>query len=290
MGEIYDFSNKTLWELEDLMERLSDEYDDLEDQLLDLEDFAPDKDDKKEYALWQEEYTTLEKRMAEIEKMVSPLRVQQMEVKEALKKQSTIAYKQSNYISNMSTYPMYREASTKYYKSGQEMFADMLVDLKSAKEFIFLEFFIMQPGIMFDSIIDILEEKVKEGVQIRLIYDDFGCLKTLPTKYYKVLQAKGIHCACFNPFRPFLSIIMNNRDHRKILVIDGKIAYTGGVNLADEYINKVERFGYWKDAGVRITGKAVWSFTTMFLEMWNFITKSSEDFTRFMTSSEEKKI
>lgn len=225
-------------------------------------------------------------RMAEIEKMVSPLRIEQESVKEELKKSSTVAHKQSNYISNIASYPVYREDTTKYYKVGQEMFADMLEDLKNARDFIFLEFFIMQPGIMFDSIVDILEQKTKEGVQVRLIYDDLGCIKTLPPKYYKILQKKGIHCACFNPFRPFLSIIMNNRDHRKILVIDGKIAYTGGVNLADEYINEIERFGYWKDAGVRITGEAVWSFTTMFLEMWSFITKSSEDYTRFLVEGE----
>lgn len=223
-------------------------------------------------------------RMAEIQKMVSPLRIQQENVKEELRKQNSVAYKQSNYIFNTAEYPVYREDTTRYYKIGQEMFADMLADLKNAEEFIFLEFFIMQPGIMFDSIVDVLEQKAKEGVQVRLIYDDLGCVNTLPSKYYKVLQSKGIHCACFNPFRPFMSIIMNNRDHRKILVIDGKIAYTGGVNLADEYINEIKRFGYWKDAGVRITGDAVWSFTTMFLEMWNFITKSSEDYTRFNAS------
>ncbi len=225
-------------------------------------------------------------RMDEMQKMIAPLRIQKEEVRDELKRQSSIAYKQSNYILRMAEYPVYKEDTTRYYKVGQEMFADMLEDLKNAKEFIFLEFFIMQPGIMFDSIVEILEQKAKEGVQVRLIYDDLGCVNTLPTRYYKVLQAKGIHCACFNPFRPFMSIIMNNRDHRKILVIDGKIAYTGGVNLADEYINEIERFGYWKDAGVRITGEAVWSFTTMFLEMWNFITKSSEDYTKFSSPAE----
>jgi cardiolipin synthase len=134
---------------------------------------------------------------------------------------------------------------------------------------------------MFDAIVDRLEQKAKEGVHIRLIYDGVGSISTLPPKYYKTLQAKGIHCACFNPFRPFLSIIMNNRDHRKILVIDGRIAYTGGINLADEYINAIKKYGYWKDTAVRITGEAVWSFTTMFLEMWNYIVRGTEDYTRF---------
>jgi cardiolipin synthase len=223
-------------------------------------------------------------RMSEIENMISPLRIQSEEVKGEIKASSSVAFKQSNYILNKAYYPVYREDTSRYYKSGQDMFADMLNDLKNAREFIFLEFFIMEQGIMFDSIVDILEQKAKEVVQIRLIYDDLGCIKNFPPKYYKVLQKKGIHCACFNPFRPFLSIIMNNRDHRKILVIDGKIAYTGGVNLADEYINKVERFGYWKDAGVRLTGDCVWSFTTMFLEMWSFITRGKEDYTRFLVT------
>lgn len=226
-------------------------------------------------------------RMAEVERMISPLRIQDEHIKEQLKSISKTAYKQSNYISQTASYPVYHEETTKYYSSGQEMYADMLLDLKKAKDFIFLEFFIMEPGVMFDSIVDILEQKAKEGVQVRLIYDDLGCINTFPPKYYKKLQAKGIHCACFNPFRPFLSIIMNNRDHRKILVIDGKIAYTGGVNLADEYINHVERFGYWKDAGIRMTGDCVWSFTTMFLEMWSFITKGKEDFTRFSFREQE---
>uniref|UniRef100_UPI0040566886 cardiolipin synthase n=1 Tax=Agathobacter sp. TaxID=2021311 RepID=UPI0040566886 len=220
-------------------------------------------------------------KMSDIEKMVAPLRIEDEVVKEALFLEDEVAWKQSNYISNTAKYPVYREADSRYYKLGQEVFDDMLKDLKEAKEFIFLEFFIMDPGIMYDSIIDILEQKAKEGVHVRMIYDDFGCIRNFPSKFYKELQAKGIHCACFNPFRPSLDVVMNNRDHRKILVIDGKIAYTGGINLADEYINEIERFGYWKDAGVRITGEAVWSFTTMFLEMWSFITKSSENFTRY---------
>ena len=226
-------------------------------------------------------------KMSDIEKMVSPLRIEDKEVKKALFEEDEIAWKQSNYISNTAKYPVYREVDSCYYKIGQEMFADMLKDLKEAKEFIFLEFFIMDPGIMYNSIIDILEQKAKEGVHVRMIYDDFGCIRNFPSKFYKELQAKGIHCACFNPFRPSLDVVMNNRDHRKILVIDGKIAYTGGINLADEYINEVERFGYWKDAGIRITGEAVWSFTTMFLEMWSFITKSSENFTRYKAIDNE---
>lgn len=226
-------------------------------------------------------------KMEHIESVVSSLRIENEEIKQVLLEQDMVAWKQSSYISNIAKYPIYRERDSRYYKVGQEMFAEMLEDLKSAKEFIFLEFFIMHPGIMYNSIIDILEQKAKEGVHVRMIYDDFGCIRNFPSRFYKQLQKKGIHCACFNPFRPSLDVIMNNRDHRKILVIDGKIAYTGGINLADEYINEVERFGYWKDAGIRLTGEAVWSFTTMFLEMWSYITKSNENFMRYKVTEDD---
>ena len=226
-------------------------------------------------------------RMSEIINCVAPLRESAEEVETHLEGISLVAKKQMAYAKNIGRYPVYMEKDTNYYKSGEEMFPDMLEDLRKAKKFIFVEFFIMRPGKMFDSIVEILEQKAKEGVHVRLIYDDMGCMDNLPPRYYKVLQGKGIHCASFNPVRPFLSIIMNNRDHRKILVIDGEIAYTGGVNLADEYINEIERFGYWKDAALRITGDAVWTFTSMFLEMWNFITKNNEDYSRYKIATNE---
>ena len=113
---------------------------------------------------------------------------------------------------------------------------------------------------------------------MRLIYDDFGCVTTLPNNFYLKMQELGIKCMAFNRLRPVMSIIMNNRDHRKIFVVDGTVGYTGGLNLADEYINELERFGYWKDTGVRLCGEAVWSFTLMFLEMWNYVNGTSENY------------
>lgn len=204
-------------------------------------------------------------------------RVEDAPTIEALKQNDFYAFQQSYYISSKAGYPIYREEDSTYYSCGEKLYPQLIEDLKSAKHFIFLEYFIIERGKMFDPIVDILEQKAKEGVEIRLIYDDVGCIQTLPPKYYKILQAKGIHCATFNPFRPVLSIIMNNRDHRKITVIDGKIAYTGGFNLADEYINAKVKFGYWKDAGIRLTGACVWNFTSMFLEIWDYITKSEDD-------------
>ena len=142
----------------------------------------------------------------------------------------------------------------------------------------FLEYFIIREGRMWGAILEVLEEKVKQGVDVRLIYDDMGCVNTLPSKYYKKLQAKGIKCAAFNPVRPILNIVLNNRDHRKILVIDGHTGYTGGLNLADEYINELERFGHWKDTGVRLYGQGVWNLTVMFLQMWSVITRTQVQF------------
>ncbi|MCI8280364.1 MAG: cardiolipin synthase [Lachnospiraceae bacterium] len=185
---------------------------------------------------------------------------------------------QSKYISDWSDFPVYTNTEVTYYKCGEEMFPDMLKDLERAEHFIFLEYFIIAEGNMFGQVLEILKKKVAQGVDVRLIYDDFGCVTTLPHKYYLQMQELGIKCMAFNQLRPIMSIIMNNRDHRKIFVVDGTVGYTGGLNLADEYINELERFGYWKDTGIRLEGDGVWSFTLMFLEMWNYMNHSSENY------------
>lgn len=207
---------------------------------------------------------------------------------EALRAEDSGVFRQSEYIREWGHFPLYRNTATKYYKCGEDMFPDMLEALKRAEHFIFLEYFIVEEGYMFNTVVDILEQKVKDGVDVRMIYDDVGCISTLPARYYKTLQKKGIKCAAFNPFRPIMSVVMNNRDHRKIFVVDGTVGFTGGINLADEYINKVERFGYWKDTGIRIEGEGVWSLTNMFLSMWNYIVRSSEDYRVFMPSMYQK--
>lgn len=201
-----------------------------------------------------------------------------------LKEKDISAYRQSTYIDKCAGFPLYQNTATKYYKCGEEMFPDMLEALKSAEHFIFMEYFIVEEGYMFNQIADILEEKAKSGVDVRFIYDDVGCVSTLPPKYFKKLEERGIKCVTFNPFLPLISVVMNNRDHRKIFVVDGKVGFTGGINLADEYINKIERFGYWKDSGIRIEGDGVWNLTVMFLEMWNYINRTSEEYDRFKPS------
>lgn len=188
---------------------------------------------------------------------------------------------QSKYIADWSDFPVYTNTTMKYYRCGEEMFPDMLKDLEKAEHFILLEYFIIADGVMFDAVLEILKRKVQQGVDVRLIYDDFGCVTTLPHNFYLQMRELGIKCVVFNPLKPVMSVIMNNRDHRKIFVVDGTVGYTGGLNLADEYINERERFGYWKDTGVRLEGEAVWSFTVMFLETWNYLNHSSEDYTAY---------
>ena len=157
----------------------------------------------------------------------------------------------------------------------------MLEELHKAKKFIFLEYFIIEPGIMWDAILEILEEKAQQGVEVRVMYDDIGSVSTLPKNYPHILEKKGIKCIPFNRLNAFACIILNNRDHRKILVIDGKIAFSGGINIADEYINAKVKFGHWKDNGIRVTGDTVWNYTVMFLTMWNSLRNEDQDFTQF---------
>ncbi len=190
------------------------------------------------------------------------------------------------YLERCALFPVYAHSQTQYYSPGEAFFEALLTELAKAEKYIFLEYFIVQEGIMWNSILDILVEKAAQGVDVRLIYDDVGCFFLLPKDYAQFLRKKGIQAYVFNPFRPFLSTIQNNRDHRKIAVIDGKTAFTGGINLADEYINAYEKHGHWKDAGVRITGAAAWSFTVMFLEMWSLCTKSKVEYAQFQPSAD----
>ena len=173
------------------------------------------------------------------------------------------------YVNQTNCFPIYNKTKTTYYPLGEDMFAAMLEDLKKARKYIFMEFFIIDEGYMWGSILRILADKAKEGVEVRVMYDGMLEATTLPYNYSKLLQEHGIKAKAYAPIRPIVSSHYNYRDHRKILVIDGNVAYTGGVNLADEYINRIERFGHWKDTGLRLEGDAVRSFTLMFLQMWN---------------------
>ena len=189
--------------------------------------------------------------------------------------------RQFRYLQNFAGFPIYDGTKTKYLSPGEVKFEYLVHELEKAEKYIFLEYFIVQEGKMWDTILEILKRKAAQGVTVRLLYDDFGCFALLPKDYPKQLKKFGIECAIFNPFRPFLTIKQNNRDHRKIVSIDGKVAFTGGINLADEYINVKERHGHWKDASIMIEGKAAWSFTLMFLQMWELTVGTDEDYAQW---------
>jgi len=180
------------------------------------------------------------------------------------------------YIRNMSSYHAYENTQVKYYPMGELMFEDMLTELSRAEKFIFMEYFIIKKSEMWDRLCEVLVRKAQEGVDVRLVVDDLGSSKLFSPAYVSRLNAQNVKVIRFNPIVPFISLFMNNRDHRKILVIDGHTAFNGGINISDEYINLTSPFGVWKDTGVRLRGDAVWSFTLMFIEMWDTFCKKCE--------------
>ena len=190
-------------------------------------------------------------------------------------------YNLAHYTFENGRCPVYRNRGCSYYPLGENMFEALKSELEAAEKFIFLEFFIVENGEMWDSILEILNKKANEGVEVRLLYDGTCSVSLLPHCYPKKLADFGIKCKVFSPITPFVSTHYNNRDHRKIVVIDGKTAFTGGVNLADEYINKKELYGHWKDTAVKLSGEAVNSFTLMFLQMWN-VTGLKEDYSAYL--------
>ena len=190
-------------------------------------------------------------------------------------------FKQFNYVLYNGAFPVYENTRVDYYPVGEEKFDSMLVELEKAEKYIFLEYFIIREGIMWNSILDILIKKVKQGVDVRVMYDDLGTISNLPPNYKKTLESYGIQVHVFNRLRPILLVQMNNRDHRKILSIDGKVGFLGGINLGDEYVNKFERFGHWKDSAIKLEGQAVWSLTVMFLQFWNSVHKIEENIKRY---------
>lgn len=195
---------------------------------------------------------------------------------EVAAKAGTSAGAQAHYLERYAHCPVYSDSRVTYYPLGDDCLEPMLETLRGAEKYIFLEYFIIQPGEFWGAVLDILIEKAAAGVDVRVIYDDIGCVFTLPNHYDRELAKFGIKCVNFNRFVPVVSSIMNNRDHRKIMSVDGKVAFTGGVNLADEYINRRERFGHWKDSVIRIEGPAAWSMSVMFLTMWAFTTGKQE--------------
>ena len=222
------------------------------------------------YLLWGDKRPAirLRRRMERAEERFAPLRTADPAAQAALEARDPRAAETARYVRDFAPAPVFGDTAARYYPSGEAMFADMLPALQGAKQSIYVESFIIGMGEMWGQIHEILRQKAAAGLDVRVIYDDAGCLSLLPHNYDETLQAEGIRAFSFNRCVPLLNLVMNNRDHRKIMVIDGRIAFTGGVNLADEYINKLVRFGYWKDSGVRLEGPAARSFANIFLTFW----------------------
>ena len=187
-----------------------------------------------------------------------------------------------NYLSNTTGLGPTKHNVVKYYKNGETFFPDFLEGLEQAKEFIFIEFFIITDGKEWSAVQDVLIRKAKEGVDIKIIYDDMGCGGTISSRTPRILGKYGIQCLKFHPFRPILSGVYNNRDHRKIVVIDHQMAFTGGINLADEYANEIKRFGYWKDTMVRIQGPGIDNLITVFLQNFSLASKKVAEYSKYL--------
>ena len=190
---------------------------------------------------------------------------------------------QSAYIYHITGFQAFDSTTAKYCPLGENQLRLMMQELPQAKKFILLEYFIIEQGVMWNSILDILLERVSAGVEVLVLYDDVGCMQTLPPGYDRHLQNMGIRCAVFNPMRASLKAAVNYRDHRKICVIDGHTGFCGGINLADEYINVKEKHGHWKDTAVMLKGPGVYSLTQIFLQNWSFSTgETQEELSRFL--------
>ena len=230
----------------------------------------------------------MRERYAEIDEVLLPLLPENGEELRKLKEAYPNAGGVSAYLAEKAGYPVYANTSVRYYDDAAPGLEAQLEALRQAQSFIFMEYHAIEDASSWQRIEDVLAERVQAGVDVRVFYDDMGSIGFISTGFVKKLEARGIACRVFNPFRPGLNLFLNNRDHRKITVIDGKIGFTGGYNLAEEYFNITHPFGQWKDTGLRLEGDAVRSLTVAFLEMWYAGSKedwSGVDFARFFPES-----
>lgn len=226
-------------------------------------------------------HRALKFRIEELIRMSKDTLGQEPSVFDSLHKENPGAASLINYINRNGCHPVYDDTQVTYFPNGQAKWEELLRQLEKAEKYVFLEYFIIDEGLMWGKVLELLARKAKEGVDVRVLYDGTNEFSTLPHSYQKQLRDLGIQCKVFSPLAPIVSTHYNYRDHRKIFVIDGKVAFNGGINLADEYIGRVKRFGEWKDTAVMLTGNAVRSFTLMFLQMWCFDDKHA-DFQSFL--------
>ena len=227
------------------------------------------------------------KRLMDLRLKTEPFMKQNPEVAKSIQGRRDTHMKLSRYLYRNAGYPTLANSKAKYFPLGDNKFPALLNELNKAEKFIFMEYFIVADGLVWDTILRVLQKKVQAGVEVRFLYDGMNSATNLPYDYPEQLEKLGIKCKQFAPIRPILSTSQNNRDHRKICVVDGRVAFTGGVNLADEYINMKERFGHWKDTAIMIEGDAVQSFTMMFLQMWNTEDRVSENYSKYLTPKKE---
>lgn len=225
----------------------------------------------------------IQKRLATLKIETDPYMMQKQEVVDAIWASKSANANLAYYLSNRLGFPTYRNTEVKYFPLGEYKFKAMVEELRKAEQFIFMEYFIVEEGYMLDVILKILRQKAAEGVEVRFMYDGMCAISMLPYNYPAKLKKWGIQCKMSNALTPFLTTTQNNRDHRKICVIDGKVGFTGGINIGDEYINRKIRFGHWKDTAVMLKGDAVQSLTMMFLQMWNVEEKRPENYVDYLT-------
>lgn len=228
----------------------------------------------------------LKRRLESLSAIAKDRMPQSKESKKRLESENAQMSRLAQYLEDCDNSPVYESTSAVFYPLGDDQLPDMLRELQKAERFIFMEYFIVEEGYLWEAVLDILKEKVKQGVEVRVMYDGMCSLSLLPSFYPRLLEREGIRCKMFSPIKPVFSSHYNNRDHRKIIVIDGKVAFTGGTNMADEYINRKQRFGHWKDTAILLRGSAVERFTYMFLEMWNVSERGEEDWKRYATPQE----
>jgi len=241
------------------------------------------------YMLWGNNGTPkqLKKKIQKERKKAKKILIPNNDIYETIKNKER--KKEANYLLNVTDYPIYYNDNAKYFDVGDKYYENLKQDLLNAKKYILLEFFIISAGKMWDEIYEILKQKSKENVKIYIIYDSLGSLLKKPKKLNKQLEKINVNVLPFNPLTPFIRSYINHRDHRKIVVIDGLIAYTGGINIGDEYINIKSRLGHWKDCGVRITGESVKNLIVIFFKLWNINAKKQINYTKYIEEIKDTK-